>query len=119
MASAARRAGPPAYVYHFTMQSPVLPERRAHHAAEIPYVFGNLLDKRLGPEHRELSSHMIRYWSNFAKTINPNGQRQPEWPLFALSQRNALYLGGSIEARGLPRPEALSFWAAHERELWK
>src|SRR6185437_6535165 len=49
----------------------------AFHSDDIEYVFGTL-DTRPGwnvrPEDRKLSDQMMTYWTNFAKTGDPNGQ---------------------------------------------
>ncbi len=53
----------------------------ARHTAEIRYVFGTLASSwrpwRKGDW--QLSQLMIRYWTNFAKTGNPNGEGLPQW----------------------------------------
>jgi para-nitrobenzyl esterase len=76
----------PVYRYHFEL--PALPSKFhpgtfAFHSDDIEYVFGTL-DTRPGetvrPEDRKLSEQMMGYWTNFAKTGNPNGAGLPEWP---------------------------------------
>lgn len=57
---------------------------RAYHSAEIEFVFGMLDSKKLPwpPEDYELSEQMGSYWTNFAKTGNPNGAGLPPWPQY-------------------------------------
>lgn len=57
-------------------------EPTAPHASEIEYVFGMLSSKNL-PWRREdeaVSELMADYWTNFAKTGDPNGPGLPFWP---------------------------------------
>ncbi len=76
------------YRYHFelaALPSKYHPGTFAFHSADIEYVFGTL-DTRLGetvrPQDRTLSEQMMGYWTNFAKTGDPNGQGLPAWPKY-------------------------------------
>lgn len=85
----------PVYRYLFSRRIPVAPGQvqngrpvtaediGARHAGEIEYVFGTL-DSIKGvtwtPEDRALSDAIGRYWTNFAKTGDPNGEGLQTWP---------------------------------------
>ena len=79
----------PVYRYHFELRalpSKYHPGEFAFHSDDIEYVFGTL-DTRPGetvrPEDRKLSEEMMGYWTNFAKTGDPNGTGLSEWPRYA------------------------------------
>ncbi len=69
----------PAYRYRFDLAPPPDPARPGRfgvfHSDDIEYVFGNL-DSRKGiawrPQDYAMSEQMMTYWSNFAKTGDPN-----------------------------------------------
>jgi para-nitrobenzyl esterase len=82
-------AGSPTYRYLFAQLSPGDPfhpvTAGAFHSDEIEYVFGNL-DSRKGahftPDDYKVSDLMQTYWTNFAKTGDPNGAGAPHWPAY-------------------------------------
>ena len=108
-------AGNPSFEYEFTRVPSGREVVGATHASEITYVFGSL-DRAgfwgIGPPGQptqvdhQLSDVMQRYWTNFAKTGNPNGDQLPAWPQFTSASRAYVEFGDGSAAQkaGLRRP---------------
>ncbi len=85
--------------YEFDRAIP--PSPRVAHSADLPYVFGNLSETGSMPgsyvqaDHR-LSGMIEVYWTNFARTGNPNGPDAPAWPNYDMGQKR--YLDFTTEA---------------------
>jgi len=98
-----------AYVYYFDHKTPQSPNG-ANHAAEIGFVFRNLANGRGGgPTAAEsaLSELMSSYWTNFAKTGDPNGPGLPMWPSLTAGDQRVMYFDGTSEAKPLPNAPQL------------
>ncbi|XP_071084519.1 acetylcholinesterase 1-like isoform X3 [Haliotis cracherodii] len=92
------------------------------HADEINFVFGEPLNrtKRYTAHEKELSKKMMRYWTNFAKTGDPN--RGPDevslgiWPEYSEKQQylelnlNLLKLDAALNVGTGPRTKQCAFW---------
>ncbi len=83
----------PVYRYRFEQNLPA-PIDAAPHASEIEFVFGALDSRQLPwrPEDRRLSEQMVAYWSNFAKTGDPNGEGLPKWPAYRKDSYQVMHL---------------------------
>lgn len=70
----------PAYVYHFDYKLPG-DNAGAFHSSELWFVFGSLHNcwRPFPPAADDLANRMMGYWTNFARTGNPNGKGLPEW----------------------------------------
>ena len=94
--------GHPAWLYFFSHVPDLGGEYGtslgAFHAAEIPYAFGNP-QIRFGDGGDALATRdsdvevarlMTGYWTNFAKTGDPNGEGLPPWPAYRADTEPAL-----------------------------
>jgi para-nitrobenzyl esterase len=83
------------WVYYFTRQrdGEMAEFMGAYHGAELPYIF-DTHDDWLPTSNidRRLTKTMKKYWTNFAKTGNPNGFSLPEWPNFTHQSPEILVL---------------------------
>ena len=88
----------------------------ADHGAELPYVFGllNHWKKPVPASDLKLQGVMMAYWTNFAKTLDPNGPGLPVWkPFFA---PDVMVMDKAVGMQKRPRATQLDFLAAHPGE---
>jgi para-nitrobenzyl esterase len=102
------RAGHPTYEYQFDHAIPGRPS--TSHSGELPYVHGSLiptgvLGANYGELDRKISEIIQQYWTNFARTGNPNGGKLPFWPQFDAAKRSFLEFtdDGPVVKSGLRR----------------
>src|SRR3990167_5027236 len=93
------QSGAPTYLYHFTRVPPSKKQTiGAFHAGEIGFVFDNhIKGMKITDADRKLTQRMVTYWTNFARTGNPNGDGLPEWPATGSPNDVWLELGPSIK----------------------
>ncbi|HEY1802027.1 MAG TPA: carboxylesterase family protein [Terriglobales bacterium] len=77
----------PTYEYQFEHADPGHESEGAVHSAELPYVFGfypstGNIGGVFGDADHKLAEIIESYWTNFAKTGNPNGNGLSHWPEF-------------------------------------
>ncbi len=115
----ARRGVRHVYLYRFSTIPPFLPWVKLHaagHGAELPYVFGyppiELLKKfepaQKAALHTRIEEEIQSYWTNFAKTGDPNGPGLPTWPAFNDESEQILDMGDTFVAGELPNRGALT-----------
>ncbi len=73
---------------------------RAMHAGEIEYVFCVLSSKNLPwtPEDYQVSELISSYWTNFAKTGDPNGPGLPPWPAYTKDRYQLMHIKAKPES---------------------
>jgi para-nitrobenzyl esterase len=118
------KKGNKAYLYFFTQHPPApagKPPFPASHAAEVPYVFNNLGQQHLFPDSssaelsaksapdEKVADEMSSYWTNFAKTGDPNGSGLPKWTAHKVGNgQDAIILDANPASEKLPTPERLA-----------
>jgi para-nitrobenzyl esterase len=106
-----RAAGNRVYQYEFSL--PAIGTQATAHSAELPYVWGSkALDNSEGD--RTVSAQMQQYWTNFAKTGDPNGPSLPKWPTFESDKRRYVEFipKGTVEKIDLRRAQCELFQAS-------
>lgn len=76
---------------------------RSTHGIELPYVFGTLDESAANwsSGDQELASIIQQYWTNFAKTGDPDGTGLPRWPMFDSEQGKVMNLDQPVRAAPL------------------
>jgi len=99
----------PAYVYDFVHipgdpATPCSYGCGAGHGAEIPFVYDQLAQdpRTWSADDRLVAAHMIGYWTNFAKTGDPNGLGLPVWKAFDGTDASVIRLGSEAEVKAAP-----------------
>ncbi len=84
----------------------------AYHSGDLAYVFGNTRHVGMGWDDTDhaLSDLMVRYWTQFAKTGNPNMQHLPPWPNYNRDARHTLVLQSNPQIVQGVRRAILDLW---------
>jgi para-nitrobenzyl esterase len=82
-------------VWQYQFDRAIPPKPHVVHSGELAYVFGNLWSSgsqagAFEEADRTLSSFVQRYWTNFARSGDPNGAGVPPWPRYDAGQRRFL-----------------------------
>ena len=98
----------PVYLYHYIhtpadapADQPCTYGCKAGHTAEIRFAYGLLWreSRAWSKDDLALQDQMVTYWTNFAKTGDPNGGAQPKWPIFDGTPDTVQRLGSAAEAK--------------------
>jgi para-nitrobenzyl esterase len=119
-------AGQPTYQYEFSDPNAPFPlgtpsaPLGAYHGSEVQYMLGRSPlggDAFAGmtPAQVALAQRMMDYWTNFAKTGNPNGSGLPVWPGYGSSRGQIMSLApgnaiGPISGATFAREHKCALW---------
>lgn len=90
-----------AYWYWFSHAPPVPNSGylRAFHAAEIAYVFRNVMMPQRREVDDQLAETMSNYWVNFARTGDPNSRGLPKWEPYTKTDEHYLEFASPVQLR--------------------
>ncbi|MFD8141577.1 carboxylesterase/lipase family protein [Streptomyces sp. NPDC059708] len=125
-AIAGHAPGLPLYGYEFNdPHAPVLAGLPANpdlpygsaHGFEMPFLFNPFPTERpLNESQRALSDRMVGYWTNFARTGNPNTTGAPLWPALRASSPDAAPVQSLAPEPGGIR--SVDAYSAHQCSFW-
>ncbi len=100
------------YEYEFQHAIPGQEAQGAVHSADLPYVFGYFpkqgnISGNFNDTDFKLADLMETYWTNFAKTGDPNSSGVPKWPQFGEAQTYIVFAqdGQVAKATGLRKAQ--------------
>ena len=102
------------FVYYFDHRTPQSPDG-ANHGAEIPFVFRNQSPPfgAATPDEVALSDTISTYWTNFAKTGDPNGGGLPKWPAFTEAAQQVMAFDKTANAKPIPNLQQLQAYETY------
>ncbi len=115
-------AGNPAYQYQFSRTVHGQEAQGAPHASEIPFIFGTLSVwqqmRKYNESDQQYAPQMQEYWTNFAKTGDPNGGKLVKWPKFDAVRRAYVDFtdAGPVVKEGLQREVCDLFMENEKRQ---
>jgi para-nitrobenzyl esterase len=109
-AERAAHAGSKVYMYNFDIPVPIPGSSLgATHGSELTSVFGT--STTFTADTKAVSDLMQRYWTHFARTGDPNGGSDPQWPAFTETANTRINFGVS--------PAIITDFRANECAFWQ
>ncbi|XP_051955719.1 bile salt-activated lipase-like [Xyrauchen texanus] len=109
------------YLFSESSRIPLFPIwTGADHADDLQYVFGKPFTTPLGyfPRHRDVSKYLISYWTNFARTGDPNNGESSvpvSWPQFTSTGHQYLEINSSMNkdsVKQMLRTRFVYYWTS-------
>ncbi|XP_016835184.2 liver carboxylesterase 1-like isoform X1 [Cricetulus griseus] len=110
-----RDAGAPTYMYEFAYRPSFVSDMRpkmviADHGDEVYSVWGTpFLKEGALEEEINLSKMMMKFWGNFARNGNPNGEGLTHWPEYD-QKEGYLQIGATTQQAQKLKEKEVAFW---------
>jgi para-nitrobenzyl esterase len=109
-------AGAPVFLYNFDIPLPAAVtggvSLGATHGSELAFVFGTSPLLATDTVGKAASDLIQRYWTNFAKTGNPNAAPDPNWPAATEAQNVRINIAAQATVVTDFRAAECAFWRA-------
>ena len=99
------------YIFaHARESDPTLKAFGAGHTIEHTFIFPGLGKYQSTDSDRAVQRRMVGYWSRMARTGNPNGGEDPQWPAYTPGNDAYLEIGAITATKKGPADAMCDFW---------
>jgi para-nitrobenzyl esterase len=103
------------YMYYFDQDSEntIIRSQRggASHVAEMPFIYGyNFNGGKMTETEKHMQQIMSRYWINFTKTGNPNGESLPYWTTYKQGKPTVMIMHEGFHLDSVQNQRQMNFF---------